>query len=145
MPEIYGQGSGGPSSILIESVTTPVVVPAAGFTTVANVGNYNTTLLCFHFRVTGQNLDSFQISAKAHPDADYVIIGVGGNSYTDPLAPSSNIASGSRIIETSGDLNTVAAGGNGYFGMDITGFVDIKVEVSAAANNASVTCFWSLH
>lgn len=130
---------------LVPSTSLAVSAPAAGFTQLAKIANPSKRLLCFHFDVATQALDQFRISGRAHLDAQYVVFGVPGNSWTDPAAANSNIAAGSRILETNGNLDAVAAAGNGYFAMDISGLAEILVEVSAAVNNASVTPRWSLH
>lgn len=108
---------------------------ATGLTTLALLQNNQKKLLCFHFDVATQALDDFNVSARAHPDAQW-------QDFTP--ASWTTLPSGGRIAESSGDLNTVAAGSNGYFAMDIDGLVEIKVECSAAVDSASVTPRWSL-
>lgn len=135
---------GGGGGAIVQDAETAVTVPAAGFTTLATIANAGDQLLVFQFDVATQALDQFRIRAKAHASAQYLTYGDPANSWTDPSAANSNIAAGSRILETSGDLNTVAAAGNGSFAMDISGLVEVLVEASAAVNNASVTPRWSL-
>lgn len=137
MPESFGGGFG--SGSLVIKTLPAVTVPAAGFTTLATVTNSNTTLLCVQFDVATQALDQFRVSGRVHPDAPYIVFGTPGASWTDRVAVGSNIASGNRILEANANLDTIAAAGNGYFAMDITGLLHILIEASAAVNNASVT------
>jgi hypothetical protein len=138
----FGGGSGPGAIVLGNSVA--VTAPAAGYTTVADIGNLNSSILCFQFTVAAQALDQFQILGRAHGSAPFVTIGVSGNSWTDKAAANSNIAIGSRILETNGNLDAVGAGSNGYFAMDISGLVEIQVQVSAAVNGAVITPYWSM-
>lgn len=131
-------------TLIVNNANTAISCPAAGLTTLATISNDRYKLLSFHFDVAAQALDAFQISARAHSSAQYVIFGVTGNSWTNSTATNSNIAPGSRILETNQNLDAVAAANNGYFSMNISGLVDIKVEASGAVNNANVTPRWSL-
>lgn len=131
-------------NVIVNGTNLSVSVPASGFTTIATITNTRYKTLVFQFDVATQALDQFQILAKAHADATNQTFGVSGNSWTDPDAVDSNIAPGSRILETNGNLDTIAAAGNGYFAMDVTGLVAIVVQASAAVSSASVSSRWSL-
>jgi hypothetical protein len=112
-----------------------VVAPGAGNTTLATITNTCRRLLCFHFDVATQALDAFIVKGKAHASAQ--LQDFSPASWSAPDA-------GGRFIRTSGNLAAVAAAGNGYFEMDISGLVEIDVLVSAAADSASVTPRWSI-
>lgn len=113
-----------------------VAVPAAGLTVLANVKNDRYRLLCFHFDVAAQNLDDFDVLARAHENAQLV-------DFTP--ADWTALPAGGRFRRSSGNLAAVAAAGNGYLEMDIEGLAEIEIRVSAAVNNANVTPRWSLH
>jgi hypothetical protein len=114
----------------------PVTVPAAGFTTIATIQNIDKKLLCFQFDVSTQALDQFKVSARAH----------GSRKLKDfSLANWAVPEVDGRIIETDSNLAAVAAGGDGYFAMDISGIVEIVIEASAAVDSAIVTPGYSLH
>lgn len=125
--------------------TTAVTVGTGSYTTLATISNTKYTLLVFQFAVATQALTKCQILAKGHASADLQTFGETAKSWTDPDAADSNIAAGSRILATNGNLDTVAAGSSGYFEMDITGLTSIVVQLEAAVNSASVTPRWTLH
>ena len=108
---------------------------AAGDTVLATIDCQGCDLLLFHFDVTTQALDNFDVFAKAHPDAQY-----------EDFTPASwtVLPTNGRFVEADGDLNTQAAGSSGYFGMRVSGLALVQVRISAAVNGALVTPFWSL-
>lgn len=115
-----------------------VTVVGTGLTTIATIRNDEYTTLCFQFDVATQNLDDFDVLAVSHPSATQV-----------DFTPSSwsSLPSNGRIVESGGsttNLAAVAAAGNGYFVMDVTGLTTIVIKASAAADSAAVTSRWTL-
>lgn len=133
MPDIYGGGTGS-GSIRLDTKTA-VTVPATGLTDLATIKNTSSTLLCFHFDVATQALDDFDVFVRAHNSAQLQNI---------TPADWTILGTGTRFLHASGNLAAIAAAGNGYLEMDISGLVEVVVRVSAAVNNALVTSYWSL-
>ena len=109
-----------------------ITVPAAGNTElgVITVGN-DETIYC-SIGVTGQALDGFIISVRAHEDDSFQTLFSTTSHYTTPVGP---------MKATSSDLTGLSAGSNGFFLLETRGFWQIKLEASAAANNAIVSIY----
>lgn len=121
---------------IVQRGSPAVTLAASGDAEVAHITNERNSLLCFHFNVTGQDLDDFKVEARAHDSAEY-------EDFTP--ADWTSLSAGGRFLRASGDLSAVAEGGHGYFEMDISGLVDIKVSASAGGSDgAVVTPYWSL-
>lgn len=109
-----------------------ITVPASGNTElgVVTVGN-DETIYC-SINVTGQALDGFIISVRAHQDDSFQTLFSTSSHYTTPAGP---------MKATSSDLTSLSAGSNGFFLMDCRGFWQVKIEASAASNSATVSIY----
>ena len=123
-----------------------VTVAGTGLTTVATFSGLRKNLLCFHFATATQAIDDVDVFAKAHASAqlqdftpaDWTTLPSGGRFRRTAV---STTATGAIV---DGDVNTVATTENAYFEMDVDGLDTVVVKMSAGADSASVTFYWSL-
>jgi hypothetical protein len=118
------------------SNTGVVSVVGSGLTTLTTVSNIHSKLLCYHFDVAAQNLDDFQVYGRAHTSAQLT-------TFT-PASWTTLPGGNDRFLRASANLAAIAATGNGYFEMDISGLVEVTVKASAVADSANVTSWWSI-
>lgn len=119
-----------------EGTNLTVTVGGTGDTSIAKIDVRGMSKLCFHINVATQNLDNFDVLVKGHPDATQRDI--------TPANWASLAAGEWRFKYASGDLAALAAAGNGYFEMDVSGLTEVEIEASAAADSASVSSRWTV-
>lgn len=132
---------------LVQDAETAVTVDESGPTTLATIDNSagHKRLKC-QFDVASQNLDACEVWAKAHGSA--VSMNITPTSWASLPSGHYILATGVHTTSTGayvdGDLDTVDAGQSGFFDMDIEGFSEIIVKVSAEGGAASATPRWTL-
>jgi len=117
--------------LFAKSVVTGI--PATGDTGILEVMTLGLRHIGVYFEVATNNLDTFIVSAKFHPDAAFVSLYTGITSTPAGL-----------IIAASGTLATTAAAGSGWFLMDVRGIYAIKISVSGTvADTTAVNIYAS--
>lgn len=106
--------------------------------------NYNSTRimlrgetkLCMHVKAVSQAFDLCKVWGRAHEEASDVDFTPG--TWATPTTTS-------RVNRSNGvNLTTLAAGGEGYFEMDVTGLTSVIMQFSPAVNGGSAEVRYSL-
>lgn len=118
--------------LVVHYENTGVSVPAAGNTTIAEIGVEGCETLSVQFSVATFALDAFTVQRRTTANAAYETEASSAANYTAPTG---------RIQRASGDLTTVGAGSTGSFDMDVAGLESVKITASGNGGAASVSVY----
>lgn len=117
----------------------PTTVSAAGNAVLATYDVKRRDRLSIEVAVSSQNLDSFIIEVRTHPNGSYNVI---ANSSSEFITPTGLIVGAETYdasnVRLAGDLTTIVAGGRGLLILDVIGIESVRLSASAAADSSSV-------
>lgn len=81
--------------------------------------------------VTTAILAGFEVAARPHRDANYVIIANAAVDFTVPEG---------RILDASGDLTTQPTGTTGWLSLDVRGCESVRIKAISASTSIVTIC-----